>query len=71
MAGRGLRGPGQGRNLQIKTYNSQFCPEDFKLTVPAGSQAPVSLRGNAEYCNWDGQGMFVSMMFQHPQDPAA
>jgi hypothetical protein len=56
-------------NLQIKTYNSQFCPEDFKLTVPAGSQAPVSLRGNAEYCNWDGQGMFVSMMFQHPQDP--
>ena len=61
--------PDKDGNLQIKSYNSQFCPDDFKLSVPAGGQVPVKLHGASEFCNWDGQGLFVSMIFQHPQDP--
>jgi FHA domain len=61
--------PDKDGNLQIKSYNSQFCPEDFKLTVPAGGQVPVRMQGSAEVCNWDGQGLFASLIFQHPQHP--
>jgi pSer/pThr/pTyr-binding forkhead associated (FHA) protein len=60
--------PDKDGNLQIKSYNSQFCGEEFKLTVPANGQVPVRLQGSSEFCNWDGQGLFVSMIFQHPQD---
>ena len=61
--------PDKDGNLQIKSYNSQFCPDEFKLSVPAGGQVPVKLQGASEICNWDGQGLFVSMIFQHPQNP--
>lgn len=61
--------PDKDGNLQIKSYNSQFCPDEFKLSVPAGGQVPVKLHGASELCNWDGQGLFVSMIFQHPQNP--
>jgi hypothetical protein len=60
--------PNKDGKLEIKSYNSQFCPDEFKLTVPAGGQVPVKLHGSSEFCNWDGQGLFVSMIFQHPQD---
>ena len=37
--------------------------------MPAGGQIPVKLQGASEICSWDGQGLFVSMIFQHPQNP--
>jgi hypothetical protein len=61
--------PDKDGNLQIKSYNSQFCGEEFRLSVPAGGQVPVKLHGSSEFCNWDGQGLFVSAIFQHPQHP--
>jgi hypothetical protein len=60
--------PDKDGNLQIKGYNSQFCGEEFKLNVPAGAQVPVSFQGGSEFCNWDGQGLFVSLILQHPQN---
>jgi hypothetical protein len=60
--------PDKDGNLQIKSYNSQFCPEEFKLTVPAGGQVPVRLQGSSDLCTWDGQGLFVSLILQHPQN---
>jgi hypothetical protein len=60
--------PDKDGNLQIKGYNSQFCAEDFKLSVPASAQVPVKLQGASEFCNWDGQGLFVSVIIQHPQN---
>jgi hypothetical protein len=61
--------PDNDGNLQIKSYNSQFCPDEFKLTVPAGGQVPVRLQGSSELCTWDGQGLFASLILQHPQSP--
>jgi hypothetical protein len=61
--------PDKDGNLQIKSYNSQFCPEEFKLTVPAGAQVPVRMQGSSEFCNWDGQGLFASLIFQDPRHP--
>lgn len=61
--------PDKDGNLQIKSYNSQFCPDEFKLTVPAGGQVPVRLQGSSELCTWDGQGLFASLILQHPQSP--
>jgi hypothetical protein len=55
-------------DLKIKSYNSQFCPEEFKLAVPPGGQVPVKLQGPSEFCNWDGQGLFAGLILQHPQD---
>ena len=54
--------------LVVKSYNSQFC-DDFKMTIPAGGQVPVSLKGAQENCTWDGQGLFASVIVQHPTDP--
>lgn len=56
-------------DLKIKSYNSLFCAEEFKLSVPAGGQVPVKLQGPSEFCNWDGQGLFVGVILQNPQDP--
>jgi FHA domain len=60
--------PDKEGGLVVKTYNSQFC-DDFKLTIPAGGQVPISLKGAQENCAWDGQGLFASVIVQHPQDP--
>jgi pSer/pThr/pTyr-binding forkhead associated (FHA) protein len=60
--------PDKEGGLAVKTYNSQFC-EDFKLTIPAGGQVPVSVKGAQENCTWDGLGLFASVIVQHPQDP--
>jgi len=61
--------PDKDGNLQIKSYNSQFCPDQFQLSIPAGGQVPVKLQGAADFCTWDGQGLFVSLILQHPTDP--
>jgi hypothetical protein len=60
--------PDKEGGLVVKTYNSGFC-EDFKLTVPAGGQVPINLKGAQENCTWDGQGLFASVIAQHPTDP--
>ena len=60
--------PDKEGGLAVKTYNSQFC-DDFKLTIPAGGQVPVSVKGAQENCTWDGLGLFASVIVQHPQDP--
>lgn len=60
--------PDKEGGLVVKTYNSQFC-EDFKLTIPAGAQVPISLKGAQENCTWDGQGLFASVIVQNPRDP--
>ena len=60
--------PDKEGGLVVKSYNSQFC-EDFKLTIPAGSEVPINLKGAQENCTWDGQGLFASVIVQHPQDP--
>jgi hypothetical protein len=60
--------PDKEGGLVVKTYNSQFC-QDFKLTIPAGAQVPITLKGAQENCTWDGQGLFASVIVQHPSDP--
>lgn len=60
---------GKDGGLEVRSFNSLFC-DDFKLTVPAGAQVPVSVKGANENCAWDGQGLFASAIVQHPQDPA-
>jgi hypothetical protein len=61
---------GKDGGLEVRSFNSLFCGDDFKLTVPAGGQVPVSVKGAHEECAWDGNGLFVSAIVQHPQDPA-
>jgi hypothetical protein len=60
--------PDKEGGLVVKMYNSQFC-DDFKLTVPAGGQVPIDLKGAQENCTWDGQGLFAGVIAQHPTDP--
>jgi hypothetical protein len=60
--------PDKEGGLVVKSYNSQFC-DDFKMTIPAGGQVPVSVKGAQADCTWDGQGLFASVIVQHPQDP--
>jgi hypothetical protein len=61
---------GKDGGLEVRSFNSLFCGDDFKLTVPAGGQVPVSVKGAHEECAWDGNGLFVAAIVQHPQDPA-
>jgi hypothetical protein len=60
---------GRDRGLEVKSFNSLFC-ENFKLTVPAGAQVPVSVKEANENCVWDGHALFASAIVQHPQNPA-
>jgi hypothetical protein len=62
-------GAGKDGGLEVKAFNSLFC-EDFKLTVPAGAQVPLNVKGGNENCAWDGHGLFAAAIVQHPQDPA-
>lgn len=61
---------GKDGGLEVKSFNSLFCGGDFKVDVPAGGQVPVNVKGAHELCAWDGHGLFVAAIVQHPQDPA-
>jgi hypothetical protein len=59
---------GADRTLKVRSFNSLFC-DDFKLTVPAGAEVPVSVKGANENCAWDGHGLFAAATVQHPAEP--
>jgi hypothetical protein len=55
-----------GQPYAVKTYNSLLCRQEFKLSLPAGAETPVSLQSDNERCRWDGQGVFFALYVRRP-----
>jgi hypothetical protein len=63
--------PGAGQPFTVKGYNSLLCRQDFKLTLPPGSETPVALESGNERCRWNGQGVFYALYVRRLVPPPA
>ncbi len=63
------KSPDTGK-MVLSTFNSGYCGNDLKVVVPAGGEKAVDISGSDPRCRWDGQGLFYSVAFKDPRDPA-
>ncbi|HVR70626.1 MAG TPA: FHA domain-containing protein [Vicinamibacteria bacterium] len=60
-----------GQSYTVKGYNSLLCRQDFKLTLPPGSETPVALESENERCRWNGHGVFYALYVRRLVPPPA
>ncbi len=60
----------EASGYKLTTYNSQFCPRDFKLVLEPGAERVVELSSQESRCAWDGSALFYALSLRRPEAPA-
>ena len=60
----------EASGYKLTTYNSQFCPRDFKLVLEPGAERVVELSSQESRCAWDGSALFDALSLRRPEAPA-
>ncbi len=61
---------GLASGFKVVTYNSGFCPRDFKLTLAPGAEQAVTFGSQDARCRFDGAALFFALSLQRPDEPA-
>ncbi|HYN01780.1 MAG TPA: hypothetical protein VE359_05005, partial [Vicinamibacteria bacterium] len=61
---------GLASGFKVVTYNSSFCPRDFKLTLAPGAEQAVTFGSQDARCRFDGEALFFALSLQRPDEPA-
>jgi pSer/pThr/pTyr-binding forkhead associated (FHA) protein len=60
----------EASGYKLTTYNSQFCPRDFKLVLEPGAERVVEFSSQESRCAWDGSALFYALSLRRPEAPA-
>ena len=53
---------GLASGFKVVTYNSGFCPRDFKLTLAPGAEQAVTFGSQDARCRFDGEALFFALV---------
>ena len=60
---------GLASGFKVVTYNSSFCPRDFKLTLATGAEQAVTFGSEDARCRFEGEALFFALSLQRPAGP--
>ena len=55
--------------FKVVTYNSSFCPRDFRLTLAPGAEQAVAFGSEDARCRFEGEAIFFALSLQRPAGP--
>ncbi len=62
---------GLASGFRVVTYNSGFCPREFRLTLAPGAEQAVTFGSQDARCRFDGEALFFALSLQRPAAPEA
>ena len=57
---------GLASGFKVVTYNSSFCPREFRLTLAPGAEQAVTFGSQDARCRFDGEALFFALSLQRP-----
>ena len=60
---------GLASGFKVVTYNSSFCPRDFRLTLAPGAEQAVTFGSEDARCRFEGEALFFALSLQRPAGP--